>query len=157
MQRIGSLVYIKIILSSQRFLNLNVKREINSNCLVPKFQNKSRENESQTTVTWSECWVTAQLNVQVKCVAGGPKAKGWRQHPCLHTQTITDKNSFLIPVDPPLNSRCELPKVSGPCNARLPRYYFNIRTRRCERFFFGSCCGNANKFLTEDSCNSACL
>uniref|UniRef100_A0A8W8NSH9 Uncharacterized protein n=1 Tax=Magallana gigas TaxID=29159 RepID=A0A8W8NSH9_MAGGI len=60
------------------------------------------------------------------------------------------------PVERPLSSRCELPVVSGPCKARIPRYYFNRRTGRCETFFYGGCCGNANNFETLSACTSTC-
>lgn len=63
---------------------------------------------------------------------------------------------FLISVDRPLSSRCELPVVSGPCKALIQRYYFNGRTGRCETFFYGGCCGNANNFETLSACTSTC-
>lgn len=47
MQRIGSLIYIKIIISSQRYLNLNVQHETNNDCLVPKFINLWRMKVKQ--------------------------------------------------------------------------------------------------------------
>ncbi|XP_065940170.1 eppin isoform X1 [Magallana gigas] len=60
------------------------------------------------------------------------------------------------PVERPLSSRCELPVVAGPCKARILRYYFNRRTGRCETFFYGGCCGNANNFETLSACTSIC-
>lgn len=63
---------------------------------------------------------------------------------------------FLISVERPLSSRCELPVVAGPCKARILRYYFNRRTGRCETFFYGGCCGNANNFETLSACTSIC-
>uniref|UniRef100_K1RAF3 Kunitz-type proteinase inhibitor 5 II n=1 Tax=Magallana gigas TaxID=29159 RepID=K1RAF3_MAGGI len=62
----------------------------------------------------------------------------------------------MISVDPPLSSRCELPLVSGPCKTCIPRYHFNGRKGRCETFFYGGCCEDANKFDTLVACTSAC-
>ena len=44
----------------------------------------------------------------------------------------------------------------GPCKARLPRYFFNPRTRECELFFYGGCLGNKNNFVTKQACEEAC-
>ena len=51
---------------------------------------------------------------------------------------------------------CALPSTTGPCRAMMPRYFFNSATRKCERFNYGGCAGNANNFETEDSCKSFC-
>lgn len=59
-------------------------------------------------------------------------------------------------VDPPLSTKCELPVVPGPCEALIPRYYYNSSTRRCEQFSYGGCCGNANNFETLAACTNAC-
>nr|XP_022310895.1 eppin-like [Crassostrea virginica] len=60
------------------------------------------------------------------------------------------------PVPGKLTSRCQLPKVVGPCKAKKRRFYFNSETGRCERFFYGGCCGNANNFKTYAKCCNAC-
>lgn len=60
------------------------------------------------------------------------------------------------PVDPPLSSVCELPVVPGPCKALESRYYYNSSKRRCETFFYGGCCGNANNFKTLVACTNTC-
>lgn len=41
---------------------------------------------------------------------------------------------------------CELPKVVGFCKARIPRYYFNSASGKCEKFFYGGCGANGNNF-----------
>lgn len=44
------------------------------------------------------------------------------------------------------NPVCLLPKDDGPCRAYVPRYYYNITTKKCEPFIYGGCQGNANNF-----------
>ncbi|CAN7976519.1 unnamed protein product, partial [Ixodes persulcatus] len=51
---------------------------------------------------------------------------------------------------------CNLPADTGPCRARMPRWYFNSETRECETFIYGGCRGNANNFLTRQLCLLTC-
>ena len=55
-----------------------------------------------------------------------------------------------------LTGRCSLPKVVGPCKAAFPRWFFNTKTRRCERFIYGGCQGNANNFNSLAECLNTC-
>ena len=45
----------------------------------------------------------------------------------------------------------------GPCINSRQRYYFNKRAGKCEQFTYGGCKGNANNFLTYDTCYSKCV
>ena len=45
----------------------------------------------------------------------------------------------------------------GPCINRRQRYYFNKRAGKCQQFSYGGCKGNANNFLTYDSCYAKCV
>ncbi|KFD57847.1 hypothetical protein M514_01080 [Trichuris suis] len=57
--------------------------------------------------------------------------------------------------DPPV-TRCHLPMDQGPCKAILPRWYYNKKTRQCEKFIYGGCYGNENNFLTKEMCEAKC-
>ncbi|XP_070604827.1 tissue factor pathway inhibitor 2-like [Erythrolamprus reginae] len=46
--------------------------------------------------------------------------------------------------------------VRGPCLALLERWYYYPELRRCLRFTYGGCGGNANNFMTQRSCERAC-
>ncbi|EDO47795.1 predicted protein, partial [Nematostella vectensis] len=51
---------------------------------------------------------------------------------------------------------CQLPKLPGPCSAYVPRWYYNAKHRRCQKFVYGGCRGNANRFKSHRSCERSC-
>jgi len=51
---------------------------------------------------------------------------------------------------------CSLPKVVGPCEAAIPRFWFNVATGQCEPFTYGGCGANANNFESAAECSRAC-
>ncbi|XP_067882424.1 amyloid-beta precursor protein-like, partial [Heterodontus francisci] len=44
----------------------------------------------------------------------------------------------------------------GPCLALLPRWFFDVRSRKCLPFSFGGCGGNRNNFLSKEHCRKVC-
>ena len=69
--------------------------------------------------------------------------------PCAGSQNLE-----ISPVN--LKKICYLPKVVGPCRARIPRYFYNKCTKRCELFYYGGCHGNKNNFHSLKKCNRVC-
>ena len=53
--------------------------------------------------------------------------------------------------------RCSMKKKTGMCRARHQRYYYNSKTKSCERFTYGGCGGNSNNFADIYQCEDACL
>ncbi|CAG5102589.1 Oidioi.mRNA.OKI2018_I69.chr1.g372.t1.cds [Oikopleura dioica] len=51
---------------------------------------------------------------------------------------------------------CALPYEVGMCRAAIPRFYYNIDSGKCEKFTWGGCGGNLNKFPDEESCMNLC-
>ena len=51
---------------------------------------------------------------------------------------------------------CSLPKMTGPCKAARPSYYFDNDTQSCLPFIFGGCGGNGNRFKTLKECTDRC-
>ncbi len=51
---------------------------------------------------------------------------------------------------------CLLPADTGPCDAVIPRYFYNVETGLCEQFIYGGCEGNANNFATPEECEATC-
>lgn len=60
-----------------------------------------------------------------------------------------------IPVD---KSRvhCVEPPITGPCRASFTNWYYNPYEGRCNRFNYGGCDGNENRFDAEEKCMSSC-
>ena len=55
-----------------------------------------------------------------------------------------------------LSDICVLDPDVGPCDAVVPRYYYNPQTLRCEEFIWGGCGGNDNNFATKAECKETC-
>ncbi|XP_025023387.1 tissue factor pathway inhibitor 2 isoform X2 [Python bivittatus] len=53
-------------------------------------------------------------------------------------------------------SFCYSPKDEGSCSASVPRFYYNTKTKTCEKFSYTGCGGNNNNFTTEKSCLKIC-
>uniref|UniRef100_A0A674J6B1 BPTI/Kunitz inhibitor domain-containing protein n=1 Tax=Terrapene triunguis TaxID=2587831 RepID=A0A674J6B1_9SAUR len=52
---------------------------------------------------------------------------------------------------------CQLPMQPGPCQAYVSRYFYNLATKKCEKFRYGGCQGNGNRFATKDECVETCV
>jgi hypothetical protein len=59
------------------------------------------------------------------------------------------------PVTAPVD-RCSLPPEQGPCEAMMPRVYYDAQALACRRFVYGGCDGNANNFGSAGECIAAC-
>lgn len=61
------------------------------------------------------------------------------------------------PAVAPAHPSCADPADPGPCKATIPRFFFNVRTGRCQAFLYGGCRGNHNRFLSLEECRQRCL
>ncbi|CAG9813449.1 unnamed protein product, partial [Phaedon cochleariae] len=51
---------------------------------------------------------------------------------------------------------CTLPPVVGTCNASVPQYYYEPSSDTCQRFNYGGCGGNYNRFQDIYTCEQRC-
>eukprot|EP01084_Bolivina_argentea_P158192 275596_1 len=51
---------------------------------------------------------------------------------------------------------CSLQSETGPCDAYIPRYFYNKYASKCEQFVYGGCKGNDNNFKTISDCERTC-
>ncbi|XP_067895684.1 kunitz-type protease inhibitor 1-like [Heterodontus francisci] len=73
---------------------------------------------------------------------------------CKH---FSDRFNKLLDIDiPKEKARCTYPPVTGQCRADFSRFYYNPFSKSCERFTYGGCNGNANRFEKEEECMRAC-
>ncbi|KAH8283625.1 hypothetical protein KR018_009839 [Drosophila ironensis] len=42
------------------------------------------------------------------------------------------------------------------CTAYMPRYSYHPESNSCERFIYGGCGGNDNRFFTQEECEQKC-
>ncbi|XP_073834631.1 kunitz-like toxin PcKuz3 [Musca autumnalis] len=74
---------------------------------------------------------------------------------CLYFVHSTTMATILIED---ISSQCSLPhSQTGLCRARIPAWSFNGETGSCEKFIFGGCGGNINRFATKVACENQCL
>ncbi|XP_077350046.1 kunitz-type serine protease inhibitor A-like [Lithobates pipiens] len=52
--------------------------------------------------------------------------------------------------------RCSATPTAGPCEAYMPRYYYDQKTKTCKEFIYGGCLGNGNNFLNKGECERIC-
>ncbi|XP_076314609.1 uncharacterized protein LOC143226938 [Tachypleus tridentatus] len=64
--------------------------------------------------------------------------------------------SFMNACVTCLDKDCQSPPVTGPCEAIIPRYYYDPESHQCKKFNFGGCGGNGNRYETIADCLSAC-
>ena len=51
---------------------------------------------------------------------------------------------------------CLLPRAPGPCQDKIPKWYFDNFEKRCQPFYYGGCEGNGNKFDSQEECQQSC-
>ena len=49
---------------------------------------------------------------------------------------------------------CKLKADTGPCRAAIPKFFFDSDSGNCQRFIYGGCDGNENRFDTLEECET---
>ncbi|XP_067844020.1 collagen alpha-3(VI) chain-like [Heptranchias perlo] len=52
---------------------------------------------------------------------------------------------------------CQLRRDEGTCRNFSLKWYYDVKTELCTRFWFGGCDGNENRFNTQDECTRTCV
>nr|XP_054928994.1 thrombin inhibitor hemalin-like [Dermacentor andersoni] len=53
-------------------------------------------------------------------------------------------------------SVCHMPPHAGPCQAAIPRFYYDANAKTCRPFVYGGCHGNGNNFESHRDCMFFC-
>ncbi|OWK03354.1 hypothetical protein Celaphus_00008025 [Cervus elaphus hippelaphus] len=51
---------------------------------------------------------------------------------------------------------CLEPPYTGPCKAKLIRYFYNAKSGFCETFIYGGCRAKRNNFKSAEDCMRTC-
>ncbi|XP_044024356.1 papilin b, proteoglycan-like sulfated glycoprotein isoform X1 [Siniperca chuatsi] len=87
------------------------------------------------------------------CLDGVTPAQGFGRAGCPEYQTIAHTSR---PAPPSTGNVCSLPRAEGPCDTWKVRFYYDSGTGKCTEFWYGSCQGNANNFVSLEACQREC-
>ncbi|XP_070844180.1 papilin b, proteoglycan-like sulfated glycoprotein [Chaetodon trifascialis] len=92
------------------------------------------------------------------CLDGVTPAQGFGRAGCpeYRTTVITVQLTPPPPVSSPTGNMCSLPRDEGPCDTWKVRFYYDAGTRKCTEFWYGSCQGNGNNFVSLEACQREC-
>ncbi|XP_026174651.1 papilin b, proteoglycan-like sulfated glycoprotein isoform X2 [Mastacembelus armatus] len=87
------------------------------------------------------------------CLDGVSPAQGFGRAGCPEQQTtISPPPTVVLSVE----NVCSLPRDEGSCDTWKVRFYYDSGTRKCTEFWYGSCQGNANNFVSLEACEREC-
>ncbi|KAH7730491.1 papilin [Aphelenchoides avenae] len=67
-------------------------------------------------------------------------------------ENLCSRETKVSPSDDP----CTMPRDSGPCLDAITQWFFEPGVSECQKFTFGGCRGNANRFNTKQECEGQC-
>ncbi|XP_013384770.1 uncharacterized protein ZC84.1 [Lingula anatina] len=116
-------------------------------CQCQKFIYGGCEGNDNNFETLEECQNACPVTCDhIKCPDG---------ETCVRGREINTKSLCRPPI-PRCVPICEAPQDSGPCEAYMPRYFYNSTAEQCQKFIYGGCGGNANNFETLEECQKTC-
>ncbi|KAM4626763.1 tissue factor pathway inhibitor [Discoglossus pictus] len=93
------------------------------------------EGNENNFVTKEEC--EEKCVIQEPPVGSTPK-KGRKKNPQVMPEFCSEEND------------------SGICRGYISRYFYNTKSKKCEKFKYGGCLGNRNNFMTVEECQTTC-
>ncbi|XP_057689800.1 collagen alpha-6(VI) chain isoform X1 [Corythoichthys intestinalis] len=78
--------------------------------------------------------------------------------PAINPQDETDDDAPMPqPTAADSADPCFLDEDTGNCQQYVMMWFYDSRRRSCQRFWYGGCGGNANRFATVEACQDACV
>ncbi|XP_072441832.1 amyloid beta (A4) precursor protein a isoform X2 [Chiloscyllium punctatum] len=84
----------------------------------------------------------------------GEDADDQYEDPTEHTTSSTTTTTEAI--EEVVREVCSEQAETGPCEALISRWYFDISEGKCAQFIYGGCGGNRNNFASEEYCLAVC-
>ncbi|XP_060907923.1 papilin b, proteoglycan-like sulfated glycoprotein isoform X1 [Labrus mixtus] len=88
------------------------------------------------------------------CLDGVTQAQGFGRVGCPEYRPTVQYTP--APVPPSTGDVCLFPRDEGPCDTWKVRYYYDSVAGKCTEFWFGSCQGNGNNFMSLEACQRQC-
>lgn len=63
---------------------------------------------------------------------------------------------LILNCSPVVSDFCSLNPERGPCSNYTVFHFYNSTSGQCERFWYGGCEGNDNRFSTREECQAKC-
>lgn len=76
---------------------------------------------------------------------------------CDRVVQLKDNRDHVITMKMSSVAVCELDADAGPCHDYVDKWFYNVQSKNCERFSYGGCDGNDNKFSSQTECERTCL
>ncbi|XP_073440616.1 amyloid-beta precursor protein isoform X3 [Dendrobates tinctorius] len=72
------------------------------------------------------------------------------------TSIATTTTTTTESVEEVVREVCSEQAESGPCEAMVTRWFYDVTERKCVQFIYGGCGGNRNNFDSEEYCMAVC-
>ncbi|XP_032713459.1 collagen alpha-3(VI) chain isoform X3 [Lontra canadensis] len=104
--------------------------------------------------------VVCYLKSQVRATYQGSFSTKKVQLPSLQTRSASSSTiNLMVSTEPVAGSEtdiCKLPKEEGTCRKFMLKWYYDVETKSCMRFWYGGCSGNENRFNSQKECETVC-
>ncbi|XP_029281881.1 papilin b, proteoglycan-like sulfated glycoprotein [Cottoperca gobio] len=89
------------------------------------------------------------------CLDEVTSAQGFGRAGCPEYLTAV-QHTPPAPAPPSTGNVCSMPRDEGSCDTWKVRFFYDSGTGKCTEFWYGSCQGNANNFLSLEACQREC-
>ncbi|XP_045874220.1 collagen alpha-3(VI) chain isoform X2 [Meles meles] len=104
--------------------------------------------------------VVCYLKSQVRATYQGSFSTKKVQLPSLQARSASSSTiNLMVSTEPVAGGEtdiCKLPKEEGTCRKFILKWYYDVETKSCMRFWYGGCSGNENRFNSQKECETVC-
>ncbi|XP_027443905.1 collagen alpha-3(VI) chain isoform X5 [Zalophus californianus] len=104
--------------------------------------------------------VVCYLKSQVRAAYQGSFSTKKAQPPPPQARSASSSTiNLMVSTEPVAGGEtdiCKLPKEEGTCRKFILKWYYDVETKSCMRFWYGGCSGNENRFNSQKECETVC-